>query len=350
MSVTIKDIAEKAKVSTATVSRALYNGGYVKEDTRRKILKVAEELGYKKHKERKASKTKTNVVGVIVSDITNPFFTQVVRGIEDVLNPVGYSLLLCNADENVEKETSYLKVLMNKKVDGVILTSAGGDHKTIKEIVRRGMPVVLIDRLVDGLDTDGVIIDNVSGAYDATSHLISEGYRKIGIITGPLEIMTAKERFEGYTKALQDAGIEFDENLVENGGYTQKGGYTAAKQLAERAHPDAIFIANNVMTTGALLALKELKIKIPEEVGIVGFDDLEWAPLMDPPLTTISQPIYTIGSIAAQLLLRKLSGAAKIKKEVVVLKPRLVIRKSSRKIAGVPLEENTSYFRDFIVV
>ena len=114
-------------------------------------------------------------------------------------------MLRCNADENVEKETSYLKVLMNKKVDGVILTSAGGDHKTIKEIVRRGMPVVLIDRLVDGLDTDGVIIDNVSGAYDATSHLISEGYRKIGIITGPLEIMI-QERFEGYTKALQMQG------------------------------------------------------------------------------------------------------------------------------------------------
>lgn len=350
MSVTIKDIAEKAKVSTATVSRALYNSGYIKEETRKKILKVAEELGYKKHKESKASKIKTKVIGVIVSGITNPFFTQVVRGIEDVLNPVGYSLLLCNADENVEKEINYLKVLMNKKVDGIILTSAGGDHKTIKEIVRRGMSVVLIDRLIEGLDTDGVVIDNVNGAYDAISHLISEGYKKIGIITGPLEIMTATERLEGYKKALQDAGIEFNENLVENGGYTREGGYRAAKQLVERVCPDAMFIANNVMTTGALLALKELKIKIPEEIGVVGFDDLEWAPLMDPPLTTISQPIYTIGSTAAQLLLYRLNKPVTIKREVVVLKPKLIVRESSRKIAGVPLEENTSYSRDFIGV
>mgnify|MGYP000851204556 CR=1 FL=1 len=347
MSVTIKDVADKAKVSTATVSRALYNRGYIKEETRRKVLKVAEELGYRKHKESKVSKIRTNAIGVIVSDITNPFFTQVVRGIEDVLNPVGYSLLLCNADENVEKEINYLKVLMNKKVDGVILTSAGGDHKTIEEIVRRGMRVVLIDRLIDDLDIDGVIIDNISGAYDAISHLISEGYKKIGIITGPLEIMTAKERLEGYKKALQDAGIEFNESLVENGGYTREGGYRAAKKLVERVRPDAMFIVNNVMTTGALLALKELKIKIPEEIGVVGFDDLEWAPLMDPPLTTISQPIYTIGSTAAQLLLYRLNKPVTIKREVVVLKPKLIVRESSRKIAGAPLKVGAGDFKNF---
>lgn len=332
MSVTIKDIAEKAKVSTATVSRALYNTGYIKEETRKRILEVAEELEYRKHKESKTPKIKTNVVGVIVSDITNPFFTQVVRGIEDVLNPAGYSLLLCNGDENVEKEKNYLKVLLNKKVDGIILTPAGGDHKAVREVANKEIPLVLIDRLIESLNVDGVIIDNVSGAYDATSHLIFEGYRRIAVIAGSLRTMTAKERLEGYKKALQDAGIEFDENLVENGRYTQEGGYKAAKTLMERAHPDAIFIANNVMTTGALLALKELKIKIPEEVGIVGFDDLEWALLIDPPLTTVSQPIYTIGSTAAQLLLRRLSRAAKIKKEVIILKPRLVVRESSKKL------------------
>lgn len=345
MSITIKDIADRAKVSTATVSRALYNSGYVKEETRREILKIAEELGYKKHKQNKLSKVKTNAIGVIVSDITNPFFTQVVRGIEDVLNPVGYSLLLCNADENVEKEINYLRVLVNKKVDGIILTSAGGDHKIVREIVKKGMPVVLIDRLIDGLDVDGVVIDNISGAYEGVSHLISEGYRKIGVIIGPLEIMTAKERFEGYKRALQSAGMEFDEHLVESGEYTREGGYRAVKRLLDRAHPDAIFIINNVMTTGALLALKELKIKIPEEVGIVGFDDLEWAPLMDPPLTTISQPIYTVGSTAAQLLLYRLSKPAVIKKEVVVLKSKLIVRESSKKTTTVPLEE-TQQLRD----
>ena len=331
MTVTIKDIAERAGVSIATVSRALYDTGYVKNETREKILEVAKSLGYRTHKEDEISKVKTNLAGVIVSDITNPFFTQVVRGIEDVLSSAGYSLLLCNADENIEKETNYLRVLQNKKVDGIILAPAGGDHKGIRGIVNKGIPLVLIDRLIDGLEADSVIIDNISGAYEGVSHLIYEGYKRIGIITGPLEVMTAKERLEGYKKALTEARIGFDESLVENGGYTQEGGYRAAKRLIERAKPDALFITNNVMTTGVLLALKEMKIKIPEEVGIVGFDDLEWAPLIDPPLTTISQPIYTIGSTAAQLLLHRLSRGTKLRKEVVVLKPELIIRESSRR-------------------
>lgn len=331
MAVTIKDIAVKANVSVATVSRALFNTGYVNEETRRRIIEVAEKLGYEKYKNASRVKVKSNLIGVIVSDITNPFFTQIVRGIEDVLSSAGYSLLLCNADEDIEKEKNYLKVLQSKKVDGLILAPADGDSGSIREIVNKDIPIVLIDRLIDDLDVDGVIIDNVNGAYEGVSHLISEGYRRIGIITGPLEIMTSLERFEGYKKALTDGGIKFDENLVENGGYTQEGGYRAAKKLIESAHPDALFVANNVMTTGALLAIKELNLKIPKEIGIVGFDDVEWAPLVDPPLTTISQPIYTIGSTAAQLLLRRLSRASKMRKEVVVLKPRLIIRESSRK-------------------
>ncbi|MGC8971985.1 MAG: LacI family DNA-binding transcriptional regulator [bacterium] len=331
MAVTIKDIAEKVGVSTATVSRALNNIGYVKEDTRKKILEIADSLGYERYREGDTTKAKTNQIGVIVSDVTNPFFTQVVRGIEDVLSIAGYSLLLCNADENVEKEMHYLRILKDKRVDGIILAPARGDHRGINEITDRGICLVLIDRLIDGLDVDAVVIDNISGAYEGVSHLISEGYRKIAMITGPLEVMTARERLEGYKKALRDNGIDFDENLVENGKYTQDGGYRATKTLIERVKPDALFVANNVMTTGALLAIKELGLKIPEEIGIVGFDDLEWAPLIDPPLTTISQPIYTIGSTAAQLLLRRLGRTVKLRKEVVILKPKLIIRESSRR-------------------
>ena len=331
MPVTIKEIAERVGVSTATVSRALHNTGYVREDTRKRIIEVANSLGYERYRERDNIKVRTNLIGVIVSDITNPFFTQVVRGIEDVLNVAGYSLLLCNADENIEKETHYLRVLYEKKVDGIILAPARGDHRGIREIIDGGICLVLIDRLIDGLDVDAVIIDNVSGAYEGVSHLIAEGYKRIGIITGSLEVMTAKERLEGYKRALEDNGMDFDEELVENGWYTQDGGYRAAKRLIGRAKPDALFVTNNVMTTGALLAIKELGLKIPEDIGIIGFDDLEWAPLIDPSLTTISQPIYTIGSTAAQLLLRRLGRSAKLRKEVVVLKPELIIRESSKR-------------------
>lgn len=331
MAVTIKEIAEKIGVSTATVSRALNNTGYVSEETRRKILETASALGYERIRGRDINRTRTNLIGVIVSDITNPFFTQIVRGIEDVLSFAGYSLLLCNADESTEKEVHYLEVLQDKRVDGIILVPAGGDYREIREIFNKGIPIVLIDRLIEGLEVDAVVIDNTSGAYEGVSHLISEGYKKIGIITGPLVIMTAKERFEGYKRALKDGGIDFDEDLVENGEFTQDGGYRAAKRLIERANPDALFVTNNVMTTGALLAIKELGLKIPEEIGIVGFDDLEWAPLIDPPLTTISQPIYSIGSTSAQLLLRNLGRSSKFRKEVVVLKPKLIIRESSRR-------------------
>lgn len=329
MTLTIKDIAKEAGVSTATVSRALYDTGYVSSETKAKILEVAERLGYKKHKEIKSFSVKTNLIGVIVSDITNPFFTKIVRGIEDVLSSVGYSLLLCNTDESIEKENNYLKVLQSKKVEGIILAPTGGNHSYLYKVLNRGISVVLIDRLIEGIELDGVVIDNIGGAYEGVKHLISQGYKRIGIITGPLEITTARERLEGYKKALVESNIEVDERLIENGRYTQTGGYEAFLNLMRKEEkPDAVFVCNNVMTTGVLLAIKELRLRVPEDIGIVGFDDLEWASLCDPPITTISQPIYSIGATAAQLLLKRLKERS-IKKEVMILKPTLNIRESS---------------------
>lgn len=328
--VTIKDIAKVAGVSTATVSRALFETGYVKEETKKKILEISEKLGYK-IEEKKQKKTLTKVVGVIVTDVTNPFFTQVVRGIEDTLNNLGYSLILCNSDENIEKEKKYLKVLEGKKVDGIILTPAGGTHKHILKYLKKNIPIVLLDRLIEEVELDAVIVDNLNGAYEGVKHLIQQGYRNIGIITGPLNVMTARERLEGYKKALEEAGIPVKEDFIENGEYTLNGGYKAVKKLLSKREIDALFISNNVMTVGALIAISELNINIPEDIGIVGFDDIELAPLLKCPLTTISQPTYLIGVNSAQVLIRRLQGKGRKEREIVVLKPQLIIRESSKR-------------------
>lgn len=329
--ITIRDIAKVVGVSTATVSRALSETGHVSEETKRRILEISKKLGYN-FEEKKIKKTLTKVVGVIVTDVTNPFFTQVVRGIEDTLNNLEYSLILCNSDENIEKEKEYFRVLEGKKVDGVILTPAGGSHKHLLHYLKKNIPIVLLDRLIEEVELDAVIIDNVYGAYEGVKHLIEQGYRNIGAIIGPLSVMTSKERLEGYKKALEEAGISVKEEFIENGEYTQNGGYKAAKRLLSKGKIDALFIANNVMTIGALLAISELNINVPEDLGIVGFDDIDLAPLLKFPLTTISQPTYLIGVNAAQILIRRLQGKGKKEKEIVVLKPQLIVRQSSRRI------------------
>jgi DNA-binding LacI/PurR family transcriptional regulator len=328
--ITIKDIAKEAGVSVATVSRALKESGYVKEETKAKILEVCKRLGYSL--EVKGSKQRyTKVIGLIVTDVTNPFFTQVVRGIEDTLSSIGYSLILCNSDENIEKEKEYFKVLEGKKVDGIILTPAGGSHKHIFKYLKKNIPIVLLDRLIEEVKLDAVIIDNIYGAYEGVKHLIEQGYRNIGAIIGPLSVMTSKERLEGYKKALKEAGLPIKEDFIENGEYTQEGGYKAAKKLLLKENIDALFIANNVMTMGALLAISELNINIPNDLGVVGFDEIDLAPILKCPLTTISQPTYLIGVNAAQLLLRRFQGKGKKDHEIVILKPQLIIRESSKK-------------------
>jgi len=245
---------------------------------------------------------------------------------------MGYSLILCNSDEDIEKEKEYFRVLESKKVDGIILTPAGGSHKHLLHYLKKDIPIVLLDRLIEEVELDAVIIDNVAGAYEGVKHLIQQGYRKIGAIIGPLSVMTSKERLEGYKKALEEAGIEIREDFVENGEYTQNGGYRAVKKLLSKGKIDALFIANNVMTIGAMLAISELNINVPEELGIVGFDDIDLAPLLKCPLTTISQPTYLIGVNSAQILIRRLQGKGKKEKEIVVLKPRLIVRESSRRM------------------
>ena len=329
---TLKDVAKKVDVSVAVASRVLGNYGYVSEETRVKVLKAAQEIGYQPDILARGLRTKkTYSIGVIISDVTTFFFTSVVRGIEDVASQNGYNVTLCNSDEDSQKEREYLEELYKRKVDGIIVSATGKNTAYLKRLIRGGTPVVLVDRRLKEIDTIQVVVDNEWGAYEAIEHLIKLGYRRIGVINGLSGIMTSEERFSGYLKALRESGLPVDEELIKYGDFRmEKGKEAMLKFLKMGRPPQAIFVTNEVMTTGALLALRENGVSIPKEMAIVGFDDPVWAPLIQPPLTAVRQPSYSIGTIASQALLQKIGNRSRGKPnhEEIVLKPKLVIRES----------------------
>jgi len=332
---TLKDVAKKAGVSIAVASRVLGNYGYVSQENRAKVLKVAQEIGYQPNILARSLKTrKSYSIGVIISDVTTFFFTSVVRGIEDVANQNGYHVTLCNSDEDSEKEREYIEELYKRKVDGIIISPTSRNIAYLKKNMRSGIPVVLVDRRIDEIDTAQIVVDNEWGSYEAVKYLISLGYRRIGVINGLQGIRTSEERFAGYRRALEESRIKIDPHLIKYGDFRMEGGKKAMLGfLGMKNIPEAVFVTNEVMTTGALLALKEHEVRIPEQIGIVGFDDPVWASLINPPLTAVRQPSYSIGSIACQALLQKIrkSNRERSLHEEIVLKPKLIIRQSCRK-------------------
>lgn len=326
---TVKDVADLAGVSTATVSRVLNNHPQVAGETRSRVLWAVEKLGYRPSRvARRLRMGGSQILGLIISDIANPFFTSVVRGIEDVAYANEYSLLLCDSDEDPAKEELYINVLLAEKVAGAIISPTDEYSTTCKIFVEGGRPVVAMDRRLRSLDVDTVIVDNVRGAYEAVSHLIRLGHRRIGLIGGPVHITTGRERLEGYEKALTEQAIGLDEGLIKIGDFKQDSGYRRACELLEMDDPPtAIFTANNLMTLGALNAIHEKGLNIPWDVAIVGFDDMPWAPSLDPPLTAVAQPTYELGRTAANLLLQRIADKDR---EIVEMKlePTLIIRDS----------------------
>ena len=329
---TLKDVAMKAGVSIAVASRVLGNYGYVSEENRLKVLKAAREIGYQPDVLARGLKTKkTYSIGVIISDVTTFFFTSVVRGIEDVASQGGYHVTLCNADEDPQKEKGYLEELYKRKVDGIILSATGKNLSLVKKLIRSGMPIVLVDRKIDKLDTTQVVVDNKEGAYEAVKHLIKLGYQRIGVINGIKGIWTSEQRFAGYLDALEESELKIKPELIKYGDFRVEGSKKAMVEfLGMKNPPEAVFVTNEAMTTGALLAMKEKKVKIPDDIAIVGFDDPIWAPLIEPPLTAVRQPSYSIGTIACQALLQRIekTNRGRSVHEEIVLKPKLTIRKS----------------------
>lgn len=336
MKVNIKTVAEKADVSTATVSRVLRDFPGVREKTKKRVLKAISELNYEVDAvARSLRRKKTNTIGVIVGNILSQFYSIIAKSVEDVAQKNGYNMILCNGDDDPQKELKYLKVLKSNRVDGIILTPTGKNAEYVNRLIDSGTKVVLLDRLIEGVNCDAVLVDNETGAYKAVKHLIDQGYRKIGIITGYLDRTTGRERLNGYLRALNEAGIPRDDTLIKVGNFKKRSGIELTKEILQMENrPEAIFVSNIDMTLGTLITIKEMGLKIPDDIGVVGFDDPEWAMILDPPITAISQPAYSLGSTSAEMLIKKIEvkeSAIGNEPLIITLNTNLIVRNSAKK-------------------
>ena len=325
----ISDVARRARVSPATVSRVLNGTKRVAPEVETRVRQAVAELQYEPFGPARALRQqRVRVWAVIIADVENPFFTSVVRGIEDVAYAEGYRLVLCNSDEDVTKETEYLDIALRERMAGVVIAAASTSESKLDHVREAGIPVVAIDREVETADVDAVMVDNRGGARAATAHLLDNGWHRVGCIVGPSRISTSNERLDGYRKALSEQGVSFERALVRRADFREDGGYKATRALLELDDPpDALFVANNLMTLGALHAIQDVGLRVPDHVGIVGFDDSPAADLMRPRLTVIAQPTYQIGQVAGQLLLANAGDVPRHE----VLAPQLIVRESSIK-------------------
>lgn len=327
----IKEIAKAAGVSTATVSRVLNGSDKVREHTAKKVMEVVEKMNYRlDHVARrmKVKSTDSLVIGLIITDIGNPFFSNVAKGVEDVAFKNKHVLMICNTNEDPEKEKFFLNSMLSEKVSGAIIVPTSGNGDFYGKLVEDGFPMVMVDRRPEHINVDTVSINNELGGYLATKRLIQNGHTRIGIVCGIRGLSNTVERLGGYKKALNDAGIDVSDELITYGDYIESGGREAMETLLSLDQPPtAVFSTNNLMTLGCIKELYERKISIPDKIALIGFDDSTWAEALIPPLTTVKQPGYELGVNAAELLIKKLSNGNSSRMNIV-LNPELVIRES----------------------
>ncbi|MFY1636270.1 LacI family DNA-binding transcriptional regulator [Solwaraspora sp. WMMB335] len=304
---TIRDVARLAEVSTATVSRVFAADTNVRPQTAERVRRAAIELGYVPNSlARGLRQQRSSAWALIIADIENPFLTQVTRGVEDVAQSAGYSLLLCNTDESPEKENGYLSIAEQARVSGVLITPTSADSR-IDQLLARGLPVIAMDRpLRRALDVDTVLIDSRRAARAAVELMIGRGHQRIACVTGPQRVFTASERVLGYREALEDAGIAVDEALIHYADFNQQGGQQATRQLVGDRQVTAILVANSMMAVGVLQVLREHGIAPGHDIEIIAFDDAPWTGLLTPAISVIHQPAYELGQVAARLLLERL--------------------------------------------
>lgn len=335
---TIRDVARRAEVAPITVSRVINNSGYVSPQTRNLVETAIAELQYVPNSLARSLRSKqTKTIALVLTDITNPFFTTMARGVEDVASKRGFNVIFCNTDESQAKQNEYLTILLQKQVDGVLLVPARSTAKAVKLIQQQGTKVVVLDRQVAYDQVDVVRCDSEGGAYDLTRYLLSLGHQRIAILTGPEGVSTAVERVAGYRRALTEADLAMNEALILYGEFTQADGYTMMQQiLAVNPQPSAIFAANNFIALGALRLLREARIRVPEDMALVAFDDLPLALVLDPFLTVAAQPSYEMGRRATELLLARLSEEAPLEYQQVILPTEMIVRQSS----GAPRDDD----------
>jgi DNA-binding LacI/PurR family transcriptional regulator len=306
--INLEDVAKMAEVSAATASRALTRPDMVASKTRQRILDAAEQLGYQPNQLARSLRQRgSRSLGVIITDILNPFHATLAKGVQDAATKRDYTVFLFNTDEEPDKERRALETLLGHLPQGLIIVPTPKTRENLKLI--GNLPTIELDRASGIKDAHTVMVDNAGGTRAAVQHLASLGHRRIGMIVGRLNISTAVERLQGYTEALEDAGIAYREDLVLPGNHREEDGRIAAHTLLSRPEgerPTALFVGNNEMTVGAVLAIRELGLSIPDDISIVGFDDSRWAKLLQPAITVIAQPAYELGHLACETLLNRL--------------------------------------------
>jgi len=333
MGVTMADIAKRAGVSTVTVSRALNDKPDISKETKAHILAIARELNYAPNVHARALATgDSKTLGLIVADSANPYYAKLVRGVEDTASAHGYGVILCNTSEDQERELRAHQMLLEKRVDGMLITSIQVGSVPLYRLVREDVPFVLLNRYLEDIETDYVINDNRLGAYEATAHLCQLGHRHIAHLTGSQQISSVRERLAGYRQALEECDIPFDPTLVIRCGLFLEGAYQQAKAVVRTFSPPptAVFAYSDLLAIGVLKALREVGLKVPQDLALVSYDDIEFAAFVEPPLTTVAQSAYEIGQQGTEILLDKIQWPEEEEWELrrVVLQPELKVRAS----------------------
>jgi LacI family fructose operon transcriptional repressor len=326
--VKIKDVADAAGVSTATVSRVLANKPHVRQEIKARVMEVVKALNYRPNRVARSLRSRqSTIIGLIVSDIENPFFQQVGRAVEDAAHEHGYSVMLCNNDEDPDKEQRYLHLIRDENLAGIILSPTRQTADNFSATSELNIPMVVIDRRVSNAEVDNILINNVQAAHTITIHLIEHGYRRIGAIFG-MGSTTGRERREGFVRALREHDFQPSNDLVKYANPREEDGFNATMKLLQLSEPpDAILTSNSLLAAGVLRALRESQKAIPEEIALASFDETTWAKLVEPALTVIEQPTYEIGRTATELLLKRIKDPKRSHREVI-LKAKLIIRQS----------------------
>ncbi|HBF39032.1 MAG TPA: LacI family transcriptional regulator [Firmicutes bacterium] len=334
--ITIKEVAEKANVSVSTVSRVLNNNYPVSDRVREEVLQCMKDLNYQPNGIARSLKNqKTHMIGFVVADISNPFFMQIAKAMESVISNEDNNLVFCSSDGIPHKEQRLLELLNEKRVEAIVVASSDPTGSYIKQLVEQGMPVVLIDRKIPGINTDVIVEDNFNAAYRLTEYLIKNGHQKIAIINVSLAISVGMERFDGFKEALKHYGLAMSDHYVLQGGFQRQDACAAVKKMIsenENDLPTALFCSNNIMAEGAIIALRELGLKIPDDISLVSFGTKDLLELIDPKLTIAAQNTYALGSKAGQIILERLNSHSLYDYKEYVIVSEMIIRDSVKAI------------------
>jgi LacI family transcriptional regulator, galactose operon repressor len=327
---TIADVAKAAGVSVSTAARVLSGRGYAADDTRRLVLGAAKELGYVPNQIARSLRTRqTNMVGLLIGDVENSFYSVIAKNVESVAKDAGYHVVLCNSDDDPAIEREYLKLLEAMHVDALVVTPTTKNRRYLANLLEKGMVIVQVDRRVEGLSADAILVDNQAGAMTAVSNLIDAGHTRIGILAGDVEVPTARQRLAGYERALREHRIPVRKELIKTGSFHREHAIEDATELIRATPaPTAVFAANNILAEALLIALDQDGLRVPRDMSVVAFDDVQWMSMVDPAVTTVRQPIADLARSAAELVFRRLREGRDGRPTTVEFRTELIERGS----------------------